>query len=69
MENNNCKKIEPISAKLKSLFSFYVNLCEKYKYTINRCNHQSIEILLYYTTFSKLNLELGSITLQYSGVF
>lgn len=54
MKNNNLKNIEPISAKLKSIFSVYVNLCEKYKYTINRCNNQSIEIFLYNTTFSKI---------------
>lgn len=54
MENNNCKKIEPIPEKLKYLFNVYVHLCEKYKHTINRWNYQSIEVfLLYYTTFSK----------------
>lgn len=53
MKNNNCKKIEPISAILKSLFSVYVNLCEKYKNTINRCNNQNIEVFQYYITLSK----------------
>lgn len=60
MENNNCKKIEPISAKLKSLFSVYVNLCEKYKYTINRCNYQSIEvfILILFYFFEKITNDI-----------